>query len=165
MGAGRGAPPRRGARRLGVLALLLAAGCGAGPVPAEAPEAWVSIRGERVAAEVADTRAEQVQGLSGRDALAWGRGMLFLYDRPGFYAFWMKDMRFDIDIVWIREHHVVGITNRAPAPPEGTPEGELPAFQPGELVDAVLEVPAGFAAASGWQSGDFVRIERPSPSE
>lgn len=55
----------------------------------------------KVYVEIADTPALRAQGLSGRKGLAEGRGMLFVFQYPGRYGFWMKDMLFPIDIVWI----------------------------------------------------------------
>jgi len=82
--------------------------------------------------------------------------MLFVYDRPDLYGFWMKGMRFDIDIVWIHDGHIVGIAHRVPhdvSPP-------LPTYHPPEPVDSVLEVAAGSAEARGWRRGDRVRVDR-----
>lgn len=121
-------------------------------------EAWVSIRGARVEVEFARTRAEQVQGLSDRHELPWGRGMLFQYSRPSFQRFWMKRMHFAIDMVWIRDGRLVSVSHRVPTAAPGTPDSELPTYGPRELVDSVLEVPAGFAEASGWRQGDRVEL-------
>ncbi len=124
-----------------------------GEAPAESgPTA--SIRDEVVQLEVARTPNEQALGLGNRDGLPWGQGMLFLYDPPGFPTFWMKRMRFDIDIVWIHEGRIVGISAFVPYPRE---DPDRPATAPApQLVDRVLEVPAGFAQAKGWRRGDTV---------
>ena len=119
-------------------------------------EPRATIRGQTVTLEIARTRAEQSMGLGNRDSLDWGRGMLFVYDDPGFFTFWMKRMRFDIDIVWIREGRIVGI---APSVPYPRDDPSRPAtVRPPELVDMVLEVPAGFSAAHGWRRGDRVTL-------
>ncbi len=125
------------------------------------PEGWVTIRGRRVAVELAITPAEQQLGLGQRDALARDTGMLFLYEKAGFYRYWMKDMRFDIDIVWIRDDRIVDISHRVPHVTGGTG----PTVSPMELTDTVLEVPAGYAIAQGWQIGQPVEVEliRPRP--
>lgn len=122
------------------------------------PEGWVEIRGKRIAVEVADGREEQSKGLGERDALAWDQGMYFPYERPGFYGFWMKGMRFPIDIVFVREGRIVDL--RAQVPFE--PGGNGPTIQPRELADGVLEVPAGYAAAQGWRVGDRIVFSRVS---
>jgi uncharacterized protein len=50
---------------------------------------------------VADTEAKRVQGLSGRDGLEENEGLLFVFETEGYYGFWMKDMKFPIDIAWL----------------------------------------------------------------
>ena len=84
---------------------------------------------------------------------------MFQYSAPRFAGFWMKDMRFDIDIVWIREGRIIEVSHRV----EHSPEGPGPTIRPRELVDTVLEVPAGFAQANGWRIGDRVELRRASP--
>lgn len=72
-------------------------------------------------AEVADTSFSREEGLSGRSGLSEKRGMLFAFDLPGRYGFWMKDMSFPIDIVWINENGVV-VDIVENAKPEDYPE-------------------------------------------
>lgn len=89
--------------------------------------------------EIAETDAARARGLSGRAALSENQGMLFVFDEPGQYGFWMKDMNFPIDIVWINEDwHIVGVT--AEISPESYPE----AFYPPRPIKYALEVNAGF---------------------
>jgi len=149
---------KRGSRLgFGLLAAaLFAAACGRESALAT-PSAWVEIERARVAVELARTPEEKSRGLSGRDPLAWGTGMLFLYDDATFQSFWMIDMKFAIDIVWIRDGRILGVHHRVPPPAPGTPPEELARYRADELIDAVLEVPAGFAQASGWQRGSAVR--------
>jgi hypothetical protein len=80
--------------------------------------------------------------------------MLFPYEQPGFLPFWMKDMRFAIDIIWIRDGRIVDVAHSVPF----DPEGPGPTVRPRELADSVLEVPAGYAAAQGWRRGDRVEV-------
>jgi uncharacterized membrane protein (UPF0127 family)/pSer/pThr/pTyr-binding forkhead associated (FHA) protein len=142
-----------------LLAGWLALGCGRGD-EVETSAAWVSVREHRVAVEIADTPEKQRLGLGGRSSLDWDRGMLFAYPHPGFYTFWMKGMRFDIDIVWIFRDRIVEIAHRVPHPggEQAGPEDRLPVYQPRQLADAVLEVPAGYAEARGWRIGDRVQM-------
>jgi uncharacterized membrane protein (UPF0127 family) len=143
-----------------LLAGWLAVGCGRGE-ELEASAAWVSVRGHRVAVEIADTPEKQRLGLGGRSSLDWDRGMLFVYQHPGFYTFWMKGMRFDIDIVWIFRDRIVEVAHWVPHPGDELAErdDQLPAYRPRQLADAVLEVPAGYAEARGWRIGDRVQME------
>lgn len=60
-----------------------------------------------IAAEIADTPILRERGLGGRELLPEGKGMLFRFDQPGIFGFWMKDMKFPIDIVWIDDSHRV----------------------------------------------------------
>jgi len=120
------------------------------------PDAWVEIRDARVAVELATDPIDQARGLGGRDGLDWDTGMYFVYDQAGFYGFWMKDMRFDIDIVWIREGRIVDLHPNVPH----HPDGPGPTLRPAELADAVLEVSAGYAMAKGWQIGDRATLRR-----
>jgi uncharacterized membrane protein (UPF0127 family) len=140
-------------------ALLLAAlACEAGPSAPEAPS--ITIRDQKVQLEIVRTPAQQAKGLGDRDELAWGHGMLFEYPAPGFPGFWMKDMRFDIDIVWIREGRIVDVSHRV----RHFPEGPGPTLRPHQLTDTVLEVPAGFAQAHNWRVGDRATLAGvPSP--
>src|SRR3989344_8724609 len=61
----------------------------------------VSIGGVEYTLEMANTDAVRAKGLSGRDELCLRCGMLFVFEQPGQYAFWMKDMRLPLDIVWL----------------------------------------------------------------
>ena len=154
--------PRRRA-----LQALLCLGLAAGGAPAQGENAAplrertsVSIRGQRVVAEVARTAEEQRRGLGGRDGLAPGTGMLFPYTEARRMAFWMKGMRFDIDIVWIREGRIVDFSRFVPAPRAGASIMDaLPTVEPKEPADTVLEVVAGTVNARGWQVGDAVRFD------
>ena len=83
------------------------------PAPAkyqtQASVRTIDIGNRALRVEVADTDAKRTLGLSGRESLKEG-GMLFVFDTPGNYGFWMKDMRFPIDIIWLDEsYHVVDI--------------------------------------------------------
>jgi uncharacterized membrane protein (UPF0127 family) len=104
---------------------------------------------------VAESFEQKALGLGGRDGLPDGLGMLFVYPAAGPHAFWMKGMRFDIDILWIDGDHIVDIAARVPhaVPPP------LPTYRPRVPADHVLEVTAGTAEARGWRIGDAVRIE------
>ena len=73
--------------------------------------------------------------------------MLFVFDRPGEYAFWMKGMRFPIDIVWLSGHEVVHIERQIQA-------DSLSIYAPAQPADRVLEFNAG--AMDGLSVGDKV---------
>ncbi len=108
-----------------------------------------------VRVSVAATEATRERGLSGRESLKADEGMLFVFGGTDTYAFWMKDMRFPIDILWIRNGQLVDITTDAAIPVAGQ---ELPLYFPRVPVDHVLEVSAGFARAHGLRTGMPVAI-------
>ena len=141
------------------LVLLLAVACAGEQESATSayPTAEVTIGIHRIQVEVADTPDRAARGLSGRSRLGERRGMVFPYARAGRHGFWMYDMRFDIDIVWIREDRIVDVTSRAPHDPPGA----LPTYRPREPADLVLEVPAGTAESLGWKIGDRVTVDPP----
>ncbi|RME59551.1 DUF192 domain-containing protein [Candidatus Parcubacteria bacterium] len=107
-----------------------------------------------VAAEVAQTLWQKMRGLAGRTSMPAGRGMLFLFPRPGRYVFWMWGMRLPLDIVWIRRGIVVHITLHA-QPLQWVASrfrGKI-FYVPPERVDAVLEIAAGECERIGIQRG------------
>lgn len=111
----------------------------------------VSLPGGALLLELPRTPEQFAQGLGERDRLAPETGMLFLFPTPGRYAFWMKGMRFSLDIVFLRDGVVTQIAPRLPPPPR---VGEAPVTAvPTELMNEVLEVGAGEASARGWAVG------------
>lgn len=108
-----------------------------------------------VAVEIAATPPTRTQGLSGHLPLEDDEGMLFLFEWPDRYGFWMKDMLFSLDIIWIRDGLIVDISTDVPAPQPGE---EIANAMPREAVDAVLEVNAGFAARHGLRLGLPVEV-------
>ena len=112
----------------------------------------VEINGQWYPVEVARTAAERTRGLSKRDNLPADTGMLFIFDRPVSANFWMKDMRFALDLLWIADLTVVGITTDVPVP-TSTVLLEYLAPQP---VTHVLEFNAGWAAKNKITAGDEV---------
>lgn len=113
----------------------------------------ILIGGAEISVEVADTVEERSRGLSGRASLKENKGMLFVFDEPGIYPFWMKDMLFVIDIIWIGEEgRIVGINENVP--PDSFPQ----TFSPPEPVRYVLEVPAGWVKNHDTKVGDLVEL-------
>lgn len=115
------------------------------------PRGVVTIGGERFEVEMAQTDEERSRGLGGRDFLCSHCGMLFVFDMPGRYGFWMKDMRFPVDILWIRDGRVVFVAYAV------APERE-DVLQPWMEADQVLEIPAGTAKELGVEEGSLVDI-------
>ena len=55
----------------------------------------------KINAYIADTDKKKKQGLSKRESMAISDGVLFTYNQSAIYTFWMKDVEFAIDIIWI----------------------------------------------------------------
>lgn len=109
-------------------------------------------------AEVASTPIARARGLSGRDFLAADSGMLFTFDKPAIYSFWMKDMRFPIDIIWLRDAKVVYVAKNVLPPGPGISDSELKVYSPSVEADMVLEVAAGMVDKFGISVGDAVSV-------
>ncbi len=108
-----------------------------------------------VAEVVKDTEAIR-RGLSERDSLEPGTAMLFMFPKAKRYRFWMRGMHFPIDIIWIRDDRIVGITQRIA--PEFDPAHPRFYYAP-KNANYVLEVNAGFAAGKNIAVGDRVILE------
>lgn len=116
---------------------------------------YVVVGDQMIEVEIAETEEARERGLSGRESLAAGHGLLFLFESPGMHGFWMKDMRFPIDIVWIDEDWVVLGVERG-AEPASYPD----IFSPPAPVRSVLEIPAGQARAYGIDTGSKLFLDR-----
>ena len=114
----------------------------------------VRIDGATFMVELATTTMEQARGLSYRASLAEGSGMLFTFS-PGVQNFWMKDMNFPIDIIWIAGGRVAGYAQDA-KPQPGVSLWGLTIYTSPSGVDKVLEVNAGVVAKYGMKIGDTV---------
>jgi uncharacterized membrane protein (UPF0127 family) len=109
--------------------------------------------------EIADTPFLRSRGLSYRDGLRPGTGMLFVFGEPAIHDFWMKGMRFCLDIVWIEDGQIVGAAQNA-CPEPGVSDEDLTRYESPSPVSYVLEVPAGWLTAHGYSTGTPVDIER-----
>lgn len=94
---------------------------------------------------LANKTAERIQGLSGINKEDLGAdGMLFVFSDKAVRNFWMKDMQFDLDVVWIEDGKVVKVDQAVNAPKNGA-EPDRMSSNPFK-VNAVLELPAGDAS-------------------
>ena len=101
------------------------------------------------------------QGLSGRPELTDEQGMLFDFDsKETTPSFWMKDMKFNLDFVWINNNKIVGITPDVLAPIENSKLKieNLPTYFPPSPVTWVLEINSGWAKKNHLQVGDDVKL-------
>lgn len=116
----------------------------------------LKIKDKVLEVEVASSSQAMITGLGGRKSMEENQGMLFEFKTPAKPDFWMKDMHFDLDLIWIANKKIIFIDNGVKAPsPECLQPGadcRLPLYSPALPVDQVLEVNAG------WAQKNFVRI-------
>lgn len=98
------------------------------------------------------------RGLSGQSEVPM-QGMLFVLPERAIPNFWMKDMLFDLDLIWIDNSTIVDITSNVPAPDKQTPLSELARYSPTKPVTLVLEIPAGQSDQLGLKIGDSIVIK------
>ena len=119
----------------------------------------MTVGGFTFVVDVADTYERRDLGLGRRDELARERGMWFDMGGTGNATFWMRGMRFPIDIVWISDEFVVtGVAEQLPFPEPGTPDSGLPRYSSGVPIRYVLEINAGLADELGIGEGSVVGI-------
>ena len=117
----------------------------------------LSISDKNILVELADTPEKKALGLGERDSLPKEEGMLFIYEQKTPSVFWMKGMRFPLDIIWIADGKVAQIDANVPHEP-GVSDYNLKRYISNQPVDSVLEVNAGFAEEHNIQIGDTVTL-------
>lgn len=144
----------------GVIVLVLVSAAlwmSSGPPDAGSPayrQTQVRIGGVTLNADIADTAVVRARGLSGRTSLAQNEAMLFIFQEDGAHSFWMKDMLFPIDMIWLSaDKRVVHIAKNA------MPESYPTSFSPNAPSRYVIEVPAGFADRHAVSTGTVATWE------
>lgn len=111
----------------------------------------IKIDSKNILVDIADDVCMRDLGLSGRTSLSEDTGMLFIFDKAGNYGFWMKDMNFPIDILWISSSSkIIGIEkNLATSTYPKSFGSKYKALY-------VLEVPAEYADKNNLKVGDKI---------
>lgn len=118
---------------------------------------YVKIAGQSIKVDLALTKDAQSMGLSGREGLDSDEGMLFVFKYSLSHPFWMKDMNFPIDIIWISEDLKV-VYIKKDARPELYPEIYEPKGEE-QYSRYVLEVVSGFSDKNNLKEGDRVEFQ------
>lgn len=127
------------------------------PQPTSIPTKTITVGSTKVDAQIAGTADRRAKGLSGVTSLKENGGMLFVFDTKSVIpAFWMKDMLIPLDIIWIGSGRVVRIDKNVPVPTPGTADNSLRTYSPGQPIDYVLEVGAGFSDKNKIKVGDTI---------
>lgn len=134
---------------------LEAARARSAPMPLTGPtkaNPTVQIGDTIIPVELAKTPAEQERGLSYRISLDNNRGMLFVFEKPGLYKFWMPYMNFPLDMIWVdQDKRIVSISENVP------PLSDLLKpiyYQPAQPAVYILEVNANFSKEHNIKVGD-----------
>lgn len=115
----------------------------------------VTINGHVFVAKLAVTENEKRKGLGGQQSLAESHGMLFLMGEPAYHGFWMKDMKFPLDFIWINDKTVVDVTQNVPNP---VGDSEPVSLKPHSPADKILEINAGEIIKYHIAIGNVIKI-------
>jgi len=115
-----------------------------------------NIKGHSIKIIVAKTSKEQRVGLSDRNSLPQDTGMLFTFNRPDYYLFWMRHMKFPLDIIYINNNKVVTLFENVKNPPYAMENP--PILRPNMPADKVLELNTGTAKKYNLKVGDIITI-------
>ena len=111
--------------------------------------AIINIAGKHLVASVADSKASRTKGLSNVHAIGPNEGKLFVFEEEDYHEFWMKDMNFSLDIIWINDLGTV-VDIKENISPDTYPNS----FKPIAKASKVLEVNSGYVAQNSIKIGD-----------
>lgn len=137
-----------------LLMMLLLSGCASA-------SSWVELGGQRYKVEVADDDAERARGLMFRDQLAPGTGMIFLHDREEPQAYWMKNTRIALDILYFDNARKL-VAQQRDVPPCSAGNA-CPSYPSNAPARYVLELNAGEAAKLKLQNGAELKFSSDIP--
>ena len=141
--------------RVGFLVLLaLLSGCASAG-------SWVELGGQRYKVEIADDDTERARGLMFRDELAAGTGMIFLHDREEPLAYWMKNTKIPLDILYFDNARKL-VAQQRDVPP-CTAGNACPSYPSNAPARYVLELNAGEAAKLKLQNGAELKFSDDIP--
>lgn len=122
--------------------------------------AKVTVNGFEVMTDVAVTNEQQTKGLDIKNNLTEDQGMLFVFQQPGKYGFWMNGMKFPIDIIWLDSNGTVTHIEHSLKPcPTVTFNLFCPTYSPEKDSQYVLETIAGFSMKHDVRVGTHVSLE------
>ncbi len=117
----------------------------------------ININGHEYNVEIVNTPAKMSKGLSDREGMAENEAMLFLFKDKDFRSFWMKDMNFPIDLLWIDGNLIVGWEENMPVQHDVS-EDRLKKYRSLQPVDTILELPAGAIKKLELEKGQTINL-------
>ncbi len=112
---------------------------------------WVELGGTRYQVELATDDASRARGLMFRDQMAEDHGMLFIHDRQELQAYWMKNTRIALDILYFDDQRKL-VSQQRDVPPCSAGD-RCPPYPSSGPAKYVLELNAGQAQKLGLQDG------------
>lgn len=143
-------PDKKAAGLLVCLVALVPGGCASASGP------WVELGGQRFSVEIADDDAERERGLMFRDAMPEANGMLFIHERQEPLAYWMKNTRIALDILYFDDARKL-VAQQRDVPP-CTLGDRCPPYPSDAPARYVLELNAGQAEKLGLREGAELRF-------
>lgn len=118
------------------------------------------IKGHKFQLIVVKSDKDKQVGLSKYKEIPDDKAMVFVFERADIYPFWMKDMKFPIDIIFISESlNPSGIKdNKIVTIYQNLPINNLTIYPPTQSSDRVLEINANLSKKYGFSVGDFVKF-------
>lgn len=122
----------------------------------ETQKPYVSINGHFFNTEIARSTEQKQLGLAKYNKIAQDFGMLFIFDKKDYYGFWMKGMKFSIDIIFIRNNKITTIFKNVDFPKNVNTK--LKSYKPDIASDMVFEINASLSDKYNFKKGDSVKI-------
>jgi uncharacterized membrane protein (UPF0127 family) len=118
---------------------------------------YVKLKGERFVVELAQDDASRERGLMYREHMDTNRGMLFVFDQETPQAFWMKNTKIPLDMLFIDRNGKLVALHQSVPPCTADPCPVYPSKAPALYV---LELNGGVTDKLGVKLGDHVEIHR-----
>lgn len=117
---------------------------------------YAVIDGKKFDLLLATTEDQKIKGLTIKDKIDINQGMLFIFQEKNYPPFWMKNMKFPIDIIFINDDKIVDIVENATPPKNPNDISSIPIYRPKEKANYVLEINAGLSKKYNFKIGDKV---------
>lgn len=117
---------------------------------------YIVIDGKSFKVEIATTDAQKEKGLAKYKKIPDDFAMEFPFEKAGLYSFWMKDMKFSIDIIYVNKNKIVQIFQNVPYPKSGN--WPLVIYKSNVLADTVFEINGGLSQKYNFKKGDNIKI-------
>ncbi|OGH11095.1 MAG: hypothetical protein A2857_02975 [Candidatus Levybacteria bacterium RIFCSPHIGHO2_01_FULL_36_15] len=119
-------------------------------------QAYVEVNNNKIKLLLAKTPQEQMAGLSNKDKLDAESGMLFVFKQKDYVQFWMKNMKFAIDMIYISDNKIVDVFQNLKPPSD---QKSIQIYRPREKANFVLQINAGLAQKYKIKPGDKITLK------